>query len=94
MIPQLLSALVAVLLLMGALAWLAKRMRLPNLAAGTPSTLSVRSSLNIGQREKLVVVQFGSQEILLGVTSSQIQTLAKRETDPSAPQEIIPEVTA
>lgn len=90
MLPQLLSALFLVLALMAALAWVARRMRLPHMGQGQSTGLSLRSSMNIGQREKLVVVQFGDQDILLGVTASQIQPLASQPVSADTSVEIIP----
>lgn len=93
MLPQLLSALLLVLGLMGAMAWLARRMRLPHMSGNRESGLKLRSSMNLGQREKLVVVQFEGEEILLGVTASSINRLA---STPAAPRavEIKPEAAA
>ena len=88
MLPQLISALVMVLALMAALAWIARRMRLPHLRQGRGTHVSVCSSMNIGQREKLVVVQFGDQNILLGVTANQIQPLATSNQSPEQATEI------
>lgn len=93
MLPQLLSALLLVLGLMGALAWLARRMRLPHLAGNRESGLQLRSSMNLGQREKLVVVQFEGEQILLGVTASSINRLASTPAGPAA-VEIKPEAAA
>lgn len=41
----------------------------------TSNGLSVVGALPLGQREKIVVVQVGSEQILLGVTSSNISML-------------------
>lgn len=66
-------ALVAVLALIIALAWLLKR--LPASGLRGSDQLRVVSSLAVGQRERLVVVEVGDQQLLLGVTTRHIQTL-------------------
>lgn len=76
LITQLVVALAAVLAVMGALTWLARRLRLPQTQG---SQLAVKASLNLGQREKLVLIQFGEEQLLLGVTAGSIQALATRD---------------
>ena len=66
-------ALVAVLALIVGLAWLLKR--LPGSGLRSNDQLRVLTSLAVGQRERLVVVQVGQQQLLLGVTAQGIQTL-------------------
>ena len=66
-------ALVAVLALIVGLAWLLKR--LPGAGLRSSDQLRVVTSLAVGQRERLVVVQVGQQQLLLGVTTQGINTL-------------------
>ena len=66
-------ALLAVLALIVGLAWLLKR--LPASGLRGSEQLRVVTSLAVGQRERVVVVQAGGQQLLLGVTASSIQTL-------------------
>lgn len=40
-----------------------------------PNGLSIVGALSLGQRERVVVIQAGEEQIVLGVTSSQINTL-------------------
>ena len=68
-----LLALIAVLVLIVGLAWLLKR--LPAAGLRNSEQLRVVSSLGIGQRERLVVVQVGDQQLLLGITAHAINTL-------------------
>ncbi|MDB4224382.1 flagellar biosynthetic protein FliO [Granulosicoccus sp.] len=42
---------------------------------GAQNGLKVVGALSLGQRERVVVVQVGAEQILLGVTSNQINTL-------------------
>lgn len=68
-----LLALVAVLALIVGLAWLLKRLPAAGLR-GTPQ-LRVVASLVVGQRERVVVVEVGGQQLLLGVTPGGISPL-------------------
>lgn len=42
---------------------------------GAPDGLRIVSALSVGQRERIVVVQVGDEQLVLGVTSSQINPL-------------------
>ena len=66
-------ALLAVLALIVALAWLLKR--LPATGLRSSEQLRVVASLAVGQRERVVVVEVGGQQLLLGVTAQSITTL-------------------
>jgi flagellar protein FliO/FliZ len=66
-------ALVFVLGLIFALAWLAKRM--PGVAGGSNRALRVVASLSLGPREKVVVVDVGGRQLLLGVGAGGTRTL-------------------
>lgn len=86
-------ALLAVLALIVGLAWLLKR--LPGAGLRSSDQLRVVSSLAVGQRERLLVVQVGPQQLLLGVTAqgiSTLHTLAEPlpEPAPAAAQGAIP----
>jgi len=43
--------------------------------AGVHQNLKVIAALSVGQRERVLVVQAGDQQLVLGVTSTQINTL-------------------
>ena len=85
----LLQWLVSCFLVIGlilALAWLLKKSRLvPALAQ---NQLRVISVLPLGNREKLLVVKVGEQQLLIGVTPQQVNFLYRLETplDESQPQ--------
>ena len=66
-------SLLAVLALILGLAWLLKR--LPATGLRGSEHLRVVSSLVVGQRERVVVVEVGGQQILLGVTPQGITAL-------------------
>jgi flagellar protein FliO/FliZ len=66
-------ALVFVLIVFWAFARIMKRMQVGQ--GGATNGLKVVGALSLGQRERIVVVQAGSEQILLGVTATQINTL-------------------
>ncbi|MGO1247381.1 MAG: flagellar biosynthetic protein FliO [Oceanisphaera sp.] len=67
------------------LGWLLRRLRGASLLGGSRQ-LKVVSSLALGQRERLMVVQVGEEQWLLGVTAQQISGLGKLDT-PLAPEQ-------
>lgn len=82
---KLVLALVAVLLLFSAIAWLVRRFGLSGLGGlGSPSSgrLKITDSLSLGSRERLVIVQAGEQQLLLGITPGQINKLHLMSSDP------------
>jgi flagellar protein FliO/FliZ len=68
MILSLLAVLVAIVIA----AWLLKKLQV---GGTTVNGLKVVTSLNLGAKERLVVVQVGKQQLLLGVTGQQINLL-------------------
>lgn len=82
---QVFLGLILVLVLMFALAWLAKRMRLVPSALGSAGVIQTLAVLSLGNKEKLLLVQVGEEQLLLGVTSQQITCLHELKTpiDPS-----------
>ena len=59
------------------LAWLLKRMRLPSLVH--QQGLSVVRQIPVGTRERIMIVQAGEEQFLVGVTSQSIQLISKLE---------------
>ena len=76
---QLFSALVLVLLIFFGVVWLLKRLQ-PGLASGQAGGMRVVSSLSLGTRERLLLVQMGEQQLLLGVSPAGITLLHTLET--------------
>ena len=66
-------ALLLVLALIVGLGWLLKR--LPGSGFRPSEGLKLVTSLNVGARERLVVVEVNGQQLLLGVTAKGITTL-------------------
>ncbi|AOV96598.1 flagellar biosynthetic protein FliO [Edwardsiella hoshinae] len=71
-----------ILLLILLLAWLAKRLGFVTRPRGE-RLLNVRASCNLGQRERLVVVEVDNQCLLLGVTAHTITPLHTFEVPPT-----------
>ena len=71
---QTLLALVLVLAVLGALAWFLKRYG-PKVGGGN-ANLRVVGSLNLGGRERIVVVEVGNEWIVVGASPGRINALA------------------
>jgi len=72
-LSQFVVGLIIVLLCILILAWLAKRFN--GFQSLTGDSLQVLGGLSMGSRERLVLVKVGSEQLLLGVTPGQINTL-------------------
>ena len=71
--PQMVGALLVVIVVILTIAWGAKRLlRLPARSTGA---LRVLAALSMGPREKLVLVQVGTTQLLLGVAPGRIEPL-------------------
>ena len=69
------SMIVSLLLVLFAIviaAWLLKKLQV---GGNTVNGLKVITSLNLGSKERLVVVQVGEKQLLLGITGQQINLL-------------------
>ncbi|GAA4677398.1 hypothetical protein GCM10025794_22160 [Massilia kyonggiensis] len=71
---QTLFALILVLAVLGALAWFLKRYG-PKVGGGN-ANLRVVGSLNLGGRERIVVVEVGNEWIVVGASPGRINALA------------------
>lgn len=79
---QTLFALVAVLALLAGLAWVLKRYG-PKVGGGT-ANLRIVGSLNLGGRERLLVVEVGDQWIVVGASPGRVNALATMPRQESA----------
>ncbi|NIA53658.1 flagellar biosynthetic protein FliO [Massilia sp. TW-1] len=71
---QTLFALILVLAVLGALAWFLKRYG-PKVGGGN-ANVRVVGSLNLGGRERIVVVEVGNEWIVVGASPGRINALA------------------
>jgi len=65
--------LIFILVIIFALAWFMKKMGYSNLTG--QGQLKIIATLNLGQKEKIALIQVGNQQLLVGVTATQINTL-------------------
>lgn len=73
-LASMLGGLILVLLLIFALAYLLRRFNFVPTTNGVLKTIAVTS---LGQKERLVLVQVGEQQYLLGVSSQQVSLIDK-----------------
>lgn len=59
------------------LAWVLKRMRVPSLV--NQKGLSVVRQVAVGTKERMMIVQAGEEQFLVGVTAQSIQLISKLE---------------
>ncbi len=74
---QMIAGLLGIVVFIFAIAWIIKRTGTLNPAHST--NLKVVAGLNVGQREKIIVVQVMDEQLLVGVTQTNIQLLSKLE---------------
>lgn len=79
------GALILVVALILFLAWVLKKMRLPML--GAHSDLCVVRQLPVGAKERVMVIQAGEEQFLVGVTSQSIQLISKLDEPISTTKE-------
>jgi flagellar protein FliO/FliZ len=65
--------MLAVLLLLGGLAWLLRRSG--RFTSGVHGALQILGGVSMGARERIVLLQVGKQQLLVGVAPGRIQTL-------------------
>ncbi|MZI92070.1 flagellar biosynthetic protein FliO [Vibrio sp. CAIM 722] len=73
-----LGSLLFVIALILFLGWLLKRMRLPSM--GQQKGLSIVRQLPVGTKERVMIIQAGEEQFLIGATAQSIQLIAKLET--------------
>lgn len=79
-------ALASVLLIFMLFAWIMRRHT--SLGDTRHQGLEIVASLSLGQRERIIVVQAGKQQVLLGITQAQINQLMVLD-DPLSPTEMV-----
>ncbi|MGA0800592.1 MAG: flagellar biosynthetic protein FliO [Steroidobacteraceae bacterium] len=73
------SAIILVAALLALAIWVLRRFNVAGV--GVPSRLKVVSHLSVGTREKLLVVRFGDEDVLLGITPHSITRLGAVPAD-------------
>ncbi|MEN5015869.1 flagellar biosynthetic protein FliO [Erwinia sp. Eh17-17] len=82
-LTQVSGVLAAIIILILACAWLAKRLGFAARRNGS-QTLNISASCQLGQRERVVIVDVDDARLVLGVTAQQITHL---HTLPAKPQQ-------
>ncbi len=72
------GSLFAILALFSFLVWVLKKMRITQKLSAN-SRLKIISQLAVGQRERLAVIDVNGEQILIGITPTQINLLKKLE---------------
>jgi flagellar protein FliO/FliZ len=70
---QLMSGLLFIVVLIFALAWMMKKMRLTQSAHH--GLIQIVSSISVGQRDRIALIQVGDEQILVGITPGRIEKL-------------------
>lgn len=85
---SMIMSLLMVLVLIIAGAWVLKKFNVVNRSV---SGMKVISSLPIGHKEKLIVVQVGEEQLLLGVSAHQVNLIKKLDEPIEIKDSIAPE---
>lgn len=83
---KMVTGLAIVLAVMAIVAWVIKRF-LPNMSQHQQSAMRVVSSVSVGARERVVVLQVADRWIVVGVAPGQVNGIANLEIDPQQLQE-------
>lgn len=87
------GALVLIILLMVALAWVVRRTGITRRLNDSAGAMTLVASKSLGARERLVLVDVGEQRLVLGVTATQITCLST-QTKPISEAMAVTSVTA
>jgi flagellar protein FliO/FliZ len=69
------AGLVAVIVLFIAMAWLMRNMGIGTVSRDGMEHLKIKATLSVGTRERIVLVEAGGEQVLLGITQGNINTL-------------------
>lgn len=71
------GSFVLVLLLLGGMLWLLRRMKDMQLRHKGPALLELRESIHVGPRQKVSLLRVGDKHILVGVSPQQLVALGE-----------------
>ncbi|QHM71487.1 flagellar biosynthetic protein FliO [Mixta intestinalis] len=89
-LTQVSSVLALIVLLILACAWLMKRLGFAPKHVGGPQALNISASVQVGQRERVIIVNVDNARLVLGVTAQQITHLHTLPAQDPTQQEASP----
>lgn len=84
MLLKTVGSLALVLATIFVFAWVFRRFLHQRPWAGSQEGIRITRSLDLGAKKKLMVVEFGGREILVGLTDMSFSRLAERDLSPSS----------
>ena len=78
-LAEIFLGLFAVLLLIGVIAWVVRRM--PGLTRSADGSMRVIAGIPVGQRERIILVEVGGEQLVVGVAPGRVELL-HRLTEP------------
>lgn len=85
------ATLGGIIVLILLVAWVAKRFGFAGVSSGSKKKLQIHASVNLGPRERVVVVDVEDARLVLGVTASQITHLHTLPPTPESEQPLAQE---
>jgi flagellar protein FliO/FliZ len=81
---RMLGSFALVLALMAALLWALRKLQTRMITQGTGRRMQVIESLSVGPRQKFALLRVGQHEVLVGITPTQMTSLAHWPADASS----------
>lgn len=72
-VVEIFLGLFAVLLLIGVIAWVVRRM--PGLTRSADGSMRVIAGIPVGQRERIILVEVGGEQLVVGVAPGRVELL-------------------
>ena len=82
---RMLGSFALVLALMAALLWALRKLQTRMITQGTGRRMQIIESLSVGPRQKFALLRVGPNEVLVGITPTQMTSLAQWPADVSSP---------
>jgi len=68
-----------VLLLLGGMLWMLRRMKAEQVRQHGPALLEIRETLHVGPRQKIALLRVGTKHVLVGISAQQFTALGAWE---------------
>jgi len=66
-----------VLLLLGGMLWMLRRMKAAQVRQHGPALLQIRETLHVGPRQKIALLRVGDKHVLVGISGQQFTALGE-----------------